>query len=167
MSTAGTVWTPAYIAVGSNLDEPAQQVAAAFDKLATLDRSRLVLRSKLYRSAPLGPQNQPDFVNAAAGMLTQLPAHELLAQLKQLEAAQGRAQPIERWGPRRIDLDILVYGGERISERGLTVPHAGIAERAFVLVPLRDIAPDLNVPGHGRVRDLAARVATAGLVSLD
>jgi 2-amino-4-hydroxy-6-hydroxymethyldihydropteridine diphosphokinase len=164
---SATLWVPAYIAVGSNLDGPAQQVTGAIEKLASVAGSRLILRSKLYKSAPLGPQDQPDFVNAVVGMLTTLPARELLAHLKQLEVAVGRAHPVVRWGPRRIDLDLIVYGGERIQEPDLTVPHPGVAERNFVLLPLLEIAPQLNVPGHGRVSDLAARVAAAGIAPLD
>lgn len=156
-------WAPAYVAIGSNLDEPATQVRLAFDLLAKLDRSRLVSRSRLYRSAPLGPQDQPDFVNAAAGLLTQLSPRELLTQLKQLEASMGRSAPAMRWGPRRIDFDLLVYAAQRVDEPDLKVPHPGVPVRNFVLYPLLDIAPELVVPGHGRVKDLAARVGEAGL----
>jgi 2-amino-4-hydroxy-6-hydroxymethyldihydropteridine diphosphokinase len=109
---------------------------------------------------------QPDFVNAAAGLLTRLEPAELLAQLKALEAQLGRERPVVRWGPRRIDLDLLVHGGARIAEPGLEVPHPGIPDRAFVLVPLAEFAPDLVVPGRGRVRDLLARVDSADLERL-
>lgn len=157
------IWLPAYIGIGSNLDDPAAQVNKAFDLLAHIGRCRLIARSRLYRSAPLGPQEQPEFVNAVAGLLTLLTSRELLATLQQLEAAMGRQSPVVRWGPRRIDLDLLVYATERTSEADLTVPHAGIPERNFVLYPLREIAPDLLVPGQGRVSDLAMRVGSAGL----
>lgn len=160
------LWMPVYVAIGSNLDEPVLQVRQAFDSLARLDRSRLVVRSRIYRSAPLGPQDQPEFVNAAAGLLTQLTPRELLIELKQLEGALGKQTPVVRWGPRRIDLDLLVYGAERVDDADLTVPHPGVPVRNFVLYPLLDIAPDLVVPGHGRVRDLAARVGRTGLTPL-
>lgn len=160
------LWMPVYVAIGSNLDEPVLQVRQAFDSLARLDRSRLVVRSRIYRSAPLGPQDQPEFVNAAAGLLTQLAPRELLIELKQLEGALGKQTPVVRWGPRRIDLDLLVYGAERVDDADLTVPHPGVPVRNFVLYPLLDIAPDLVVPGHGRVRDLAARVGRTGLTPL-
>lgn len=154
---------PAYVALGSNLDDPCRQVDRAFDALATLPDTRLVARSPSYRSPPLGPVSQPDFVNAAAGLLTRLAPRALLDALKSLEAALGRESPVVRWGPRRIDLDLLVHGAARVEEQGLSVPHPGLAERAFVLLPLADIAPDLEVPGIGRVRSLAARVDSQGL----
>lgn len=161
------LWIPAYVAIGSNLDEPLRQVEAATRALAALDRCRLVARSRLYRTRPLGPQNQPDFINAAAGLLTVLSPHELLRALKQIEATLGREQPVVRWGPRRIDLDLLLHGDARIAESDLVIPHAGLPQRNFVLYPLRDIAPDLIVPGHGRIADLAARVGSAGLALLE
>jgi 2-amino-4-hydroxy-6-hydroxymethyldihydropteridine diphosphokinase len=160
------LWTPAYVAIGSNLDDPQAQVRAAFESLASLDRCRLICRSKLYRTVPLGPQDQPDFINAAAGLLTQLGARELLAALKKLEQTIGRESPVVRWGPRRIDFDLLVFGTERSDAADLTIPHPGVPVRNFVLYPLADIAPDLLVPGHGRVRDLAERVGPAGLTPI-
>lgn len=160
------LWTPAYIAIGSNLDDPQAQVRAAFESLAGLGRCRLVCRSQLYRTAPLGPQDQPDFVNAAAGLLTQLAPRELLIRLKELEKTIGRQSSVVHWGPRRIDFDLLVFGAERVNEADLTIPHPGVPVRNFVLYPLADIAPDLFVPGHGRVRDLAQRVGRAGLASI-
>jgi 2-amino-4-hydroxy-6-hydroxymethyldihydropteridine diphosphokinase len=159
-------WVPAYVALGSNLDCPHEQVERAMAALEGLPDARLVLRSSLYRTRPFGPVEQPDFVNAAAGLLTRLEPAELLAQLKALEAQLGRERPVVRWGPRRIDLDLLVHGGARIVGPDLEVPHPGIAERAFVLVPLAEFAPDLVVPGRGRVLDLLARVDSAGLERL-
>jgi 2-amino-4-hydroxy-6-hydroxymethyldihydropteridine diphosphokinase len=106
----------------------------------------------------MGPIAQPDFVNAVAGLLTRLSPREMLAELKSLEAALGREPVGERWGPRRIDFDLLVHGTSRLSEDGLEVPHPGIAERAFVLVPLAEIAPELEVPGVGRVRALLEKL---------
>jgi 2-amino-4-hydroxy-6-hydroxymethyldihydropteridine diphosphokinase len=151
-------FVPAYVALGSNLDDPRAQVGRAFDALAGLPETRLVLRSSLYSSRPLGPVEQPDFVNAVAGLLTALEPDALLAALKDLEARLGRARPVLRWGPRRIDLDLLVHGTARSATVELTLPHPGIAERAFVLAPLAEIAPDLDVPGLGRVRALLAGV---------
>jgi 2-amino-4-hydroxy-6-hydroxymethyldihydropteridine diphosphokinase len=154
---------PAYVALGSNLDDPRAQVERALDALAGLHESRLVLTSSLYRSRPFGPVEQPDFVNAVAGLLTTLAPAALLAGLQSLEARLGRERPVVRWGPRRIDLDLLVHGTHRLDEPGLTLPHPGIAERAFVLVPLDEIAADLVVPGLGRVRALLPRVDGSGL----
>jgi 2-amino-4-hydroxy-6-hydroxymethyldihydropteridine diphosphokinase len=162
-STAVELWFPAYVALGSNLDGPATQIEAAFNALAKLPHCRLIARSHLYRTQPLGPQDQPEFLNAAAGLLTTLAPRALLVELKKLEQVQGREQPVVRWGPRRIDLDLLVYADVQIAESDLVVPHRGLPERNFVLYPLRDLAPELLVPGHGRVSQLAARVGEAGL----
>jgi 2-amino-4-hydroxy-6-hydroxymethyldihydropteridine diphosphokinase len=171
LSTAGSsaraTWFPAYVALGSNLDDPASQIERAFSALSELSDCRLVSRSRRYRAQPLGPQDQPEFVNAAAGLLTTLTARELLVALKNLERMLGRDVPVVRWGPRRIDLDLLVYADAQISESDLVVPHRGLPERNFVLYPLRDIAPDLHISGHGRVSQLAARVGAAGLAPLE
>ena len=156
-------WVPAYVALGSNLDDPRAQVERAMAALDELPQSRCVLRSSMYRSRPFGPVEQPDFINAVAGLLTALEPATLLASLQGLETSLGRARPVVRWGPRRIDLDLLVHGSTRIDEPQLQVPHPGIAERAFVLAPLAEVAPDLDVPGAGRVRTLAARVDSSGL----
>jgi 2-amino-4-hydroxy-6-hydroxymethyldihydropteridine diphosphokinase len=166
-STAAGLWYPAYIALGSNLDGPATQVESAFTALSRVVGCRLIARSRLYRTQPLGPQDQPEFINAAAGMLTSLSPRALLIELKRLETTLGRAQPVLRWGPRRIDLDLLVYADARVAESDLVIPHPGLPERNFVLYPLRDIAPELLVPGHGRVSQLAARVGAAGLALLE
>jgi 2-amino-4-hydroxy-6-hydroxymethyldihydropteridine diphosphokinase len=155
-------WRPAYVGLGSNLHEPRARIAEAFERLAALRGSRLELRSRLYVTAPMGPQDQPDFVNALAGMLTLLPARELLGALLDVERAMGRDRQ-ERWGPRIIDLDLVWMAGEVIDEPGLKVPHPGVSERNFVLYPLADVAPDLIIPGHGRVADLKSRVSAAGI----
>ena len=160
-------WIPAYVGLGSNLDDPRARIAEACASLAGLPGSRFVLRSSLYRTPPFGPVAQPDFVNAVAALLTQLPPHELLASLKQIETSMGRTAPIVRWGPRRIDLDLLAYGDVTLEEAGLTLPHPGIAERAFVLVPLAEIAPDLLVPRVGRASRLLGRVDSSAVVRLD
>ena len=156
-------WIPAYVARGSNQDEPSRQNARAFEALDELGDTQLVRRSRCYRTKPYGPVPQPDFVNAAAGLLTQLSARGLLEALKATETRLGRVRSAERWGPRRIDLDLLVYGDARIDEAGLTIPHPGVAERAFVLAPLADVAPELKVPGLGLVRDLLAAVDTSDI----
>jgi 2-amino-4-hydroxy-6-hydroxymethyldihydropteridine diphosphokinase len=156
-------WQPAYIGVGSNLDDPRSQVLRAVSRLAELPTTRVVLTSPLYVSRPFGPVAQPDFFNAVVGILTQLEPLTLLAQLCALEAALGRPEKRERWGPRVIDLDVLVYGRERRNDPELTLPHPGIVERNFVLYPLTDIAPDLDIPGLGRVTELKGRVTSEGL----
>jgi 2-amino-4-hydroxy-6-hydroxymethyldihydropteridine diphosphokinase len=157
------LWYPAYIGVGSNLDDPRKQVIQAFTELATLPTTRVILTSPIYISRPFGPVSQGDFANAVVGVLTQLEPRALLAGLRALEAARGRPEQRERWGPRIIDLDVLVYGRERLADPELTLPHPGIVERNFVLYPLADIAPDLDIPGLGRVTELKGRVTPEGL----
>jgi 2-amino-4-hydroxy-6-hydroxymethyldihydropteridine diphosphokinase len=159
-------WLPAYVGIGSNLEDPRRQVERAFEALAHLPRSRLVMRSALFRTVPFGEVVQPAFVNAAAGLLTQLSPEDLLAGLREVERALGREPPRQRWGPRVIDLDLLVLGRETRATDALKLPHPGIAERDFVLYPLADIAPDLDVPGLGRVATLRARVANRGIEAL-
>jgi len=159
-------WQPAYIGVGSNLSDPRTQVLSARWRLAQLPRTRVVLTSGLYISRPFGPVAQPDFVNAVVGALTQLDPSALLTELRTIETALGRPPEHERWGPRVIDLDLLSYGRERRSDEALTLPHPGIVERNFVLYPLAEIAPDLELPGLGRVAGLAGRLTTEGLTRL-
>lgn len=156
-------WVPAYVALGSNLAQPLHQVERALEALDALPGTRLMLRSSAYRSRPMGPVEQPDFVNAAAALLTQLDPVTLLRELKALETRLGREIPVVRWGPRRIDLDLLVHGQTRCNDAELTLPHPGIAERDFVLVPLAEISPSLDVPGVGRVDALLQRLAPPAL----
>jgi 2-amino-4-hydroxy-6-hydroxymethyldihydropteridine diphosphokinase len=157
------IWHPAYIGVGSNLDDSRAQVLRAFCGLAQLPMTRVVLTSPLYVSQPFGPVAQPEFYNAVVGVLTQLESHTLLASLRLLEATMGRPEQRERWGPRVIDLDVLAYGHERRNDPQLTLPHPGIVDRNFVLYPLADIAPDLDIPGLGLVTELKGRVTSEGL----
>lgn len=155
MTAATGFWRPAYVGLGSNLDNPAQQIEAAFELLDEISQTRLVARSSLYRSAPFGGVEQPDFINAAAALLTMLTARELLQKLQGIERKRGRERGGIRWGPRVLDLDLLVFSNARMDEPGLEVPHPGIAERNFVLLPLRELAPDLIVPGLGRVGNIS------------
>ena len=150
--------TPAYIGVGSNLEDPRAQVEGALGELAELPRSRLVARSSLYRSAPLGYEAQPEFINAVARLDTELAAAELLAGLQAIEAEHGRRRSFAN-APRSLDLDLLLFGEQRISGPELTVPHPRMHERAFVLVPLIEIAPDAQIPGRGSAAALAAALA--------
>jgi len=152
----------AYIGIGSNLDDPEKQVRAAIDALMRLPRSTFGRASRLYRTAPWGKADQHAFVNAAAAVSTVLSARELLDALLAIERAHGRERDGERWGPRVIDLDILVFGDASIDEPGLRVPHPHIAERAFVLLPLADLDPGLEIPGQGHVRALLERVDATG-----
>ncbi len=157
----------ACVGLGSNLADPVAQVRRAFAALQRLPDTRLRSRSALYRSAPMGPADQPDYVNAAAVLETRLEPLPLLDALQAIEQAQGRVRDGVRWGPRTLDLDLLLYGERIIEEVRLTVPHPGLAERDFVLIPLREAAgPDLPIPGHGRLGDLPVR-AFHGLERID
>ena len=156
-----------WIGLGSNLQEPERQVRAAIEELAALPESRLRAVSRLYRTAPVGPPGQPDYINAAARLETRLAPQALLAELHRIELAHGRRRDGTRWGPRILDLDILVYGEARIDEPGLTIPHPEMARRAFVLVPLADVAPpDLAVPGLGILAELLERCERDGVEPL-
>ena len=156
---ASAWWTPAFIGLGSNLDEPALQIDAAVAGLATLPSTLLVATAPRYRTAPVGPQDQPDFINTAAVLLTRLDAAALQRELQALERRLGKRPPAVRFGPRRIDLDLLVFGPAVINTTELVVPHPRLHERGFVLYPLADIAPALWIPGRGRVAALRAAVA--------
>jgi len=163
---ARPIWQPAYIGLGSNLNDPRAQILNAVEKLRALPTTRVIALSKLYGSKPFGPVKQSDFVNAVVGILTQLDAPTLLQEAKNIERALGRPEKYERWGPRIIDLDILVYGREKRTDPALTIPHPGIVERNWVLYPLADIAPSLDIPGVGRVAALKGNIAPEGLWTL-
>ena len=157
----------AYVGIGSNLADPEGQVRRALVELAALPQSALVAGSRLYRTAPVGPQDQPDYVNAAVCLRTRLTAEGLLAALQRVERAHGRVRDGRRWGPRTLDLDILLYGEALIDRPGLRVPHPELANRAFVLVPLADIAPPrLAIPGGGSLAELIARCPCGGVAAL-
>jgi len=156
----------AYIALGSNLDDPRAQVESGLKHLARLRQSAWRGASALYRTPPMGPAPQPAYINAAAAIDTRLSAHELLDELLAIERAHGRIRDGSRWGPRILDLDILLYGEAVLSDARLTVPHPGIAERAFVLLPLFELAPDLVVPGRGALRDLVRNCDRTGIERL-
>lgn len=158
--------TRAFVALGSNLHDPRTQVLRGFEALARLPGTQLIARSRLYRSAPWGVTGQPEFVNAAAELETILAPDELLHALLAIERSAGRDRSVGRWGPRVLDLDLLVHGDVSLHEPGLSLPHPHLHERAFVLLPLHDLAPDMEVPGHGRVRELLARVDAHGCALL-
>ncbi len=139
----------AFVGLGANLGEPEAQVRRAIAALGRLPRTRLVAASSLYRSAPVGVGEQPDFTNAVAKLETTLTARELLDELLAMEARFGRERP-SPGAPRTLDLDLLLYGDQAIAEPGLTVPHPRMHERAFVLAPLAEIAADAAIPGKGR-----------------
>lgn len=150
--------TRVFVALGSNLADPVAQLAAACDEIGRLPQTRLLGRSSLWRSAPVGYLDQPDFVNAVAEVDTTLEPEALLEQLLEIERRHGRVREFAN-APRTLDLDIALYGERRIDTPTLTVPHPRMHERAFVLLPLHELAPDLSIPGHGPLRDLLSGVA--------
>lgn len=155
----------AWIGLGSNLGDSLATVQDACDMMADLPGTRLLRRSGWYRSAPMGPQDQDDFINGVAELETLLEPEALLDGLQAIEQAHGRERG-RRWGPRTLDLDILLYGERRIDSERLTVPHPGIRQRNFLLYPLRELEPNLDIPGQGRVDELAAAIGEAGLERL-
>ena len=141
----------AYIGIGSNLDDPVSQVKEAIEELEAIPDSVLAACSSLYSSKPMGPADQPDYVNAVAALDTLLSAEDLMQALRKIEDRQGRDRSGDKWGPRVIDLDLLLYGKKKINTDELTVPHPGMHERDFVIIPLAEIAGNLNIPGHGQL----------------
>jgi len=152
-----------YIALGSNLAKPVDQVNCALEALAHLPRTKLVVCSAFYRSTPLGPQNQPDFLNAVVALDTELPPEELLDCTQAIEQNQGRVRKLERWGPRTLDLDMLLYGDRLIHTERLTVPHYDMKNREFMLYPRADIAPELVFPDGESLQTVLTRVPLNGL----
>ena len=138
--------TIAYIAIGSNLASPLEQVNAAVQALGEIPQSKIVAVSSFYRTPPLGPQDQPDYLNAAVVLETALDAETLLDNTQRIELQQGRVRKAERWGPRTLDLDIMLFGHETINTERLTVPHYDMKNRGFMLWPLFEVAPDLIFP---------------------
>jgi len=155
-----------YIGLGSNLATPVAQIKEAKQAINALSGIQETAFSSLYRSPPMGPQDQPDYVNAVMAVETDLPALELLRCLQKIELDHGRVRKDERWGARTLDLDILLYGEQIINQPDLIVPHYGMAERAFVLYPLQEIAPAIQVPSLGDISILVEHCPLDGLVRL-
>ncbi len=152
----------AYIGLGSNLDDPIKQVRTAFEELDSIELTCLIKHSSLYRSDPVGPSGQPDYINAVAQIKTQLEPIPLLRALQAIEHDHRRVR-LERWGPRTLDLDLLVYADQKINEPDLIVPHIMIAERPFVLYPLAEITPDIKIPGLAPMSELLEQSSKQGL----
>ncbi len=155
-----------FIGLGSNLDNPAFQVQTALPELDELQETALVQISSLYETLPVGITDQPKFINAVARVETLSSPHDLLKQLREIEQRHGRVRR-ETNGPRTLDLDILIFNEWRIEEEGLITPHPRLHERAFVLVPLMEIAPDVYIPGKGYARDYLAKLDTTGVKKLE
>lgn len=160
------LWYPAYIGLGSNLQAPKKQMQLALAALAALDGVIVVSVSSFYQSEPYGDVEQDDFINAAAALLTTLSPDELLKQMLAIEIKQGRVRT-EHWGPRCIDLDLLVYSAKQSESDFLKLPHPEIAKREFVLLPLAEIASELMIVGMGRVKTLLTQVPTININKLN
>ncbi|MCX7097603.1 MAG: 2-amino-4-hydroxy-6-hydroxymethyldihydropteridine diphosphokinase [Methylococcales bacterium] len=167
MNQSDSIPVTAYLGLGSNLAEPVTQIKSARLAIANLLGVREISFSSLYQSVPMGPQDQPDYINAVMGITTELAPHALLQALQAIETGQGRIRRGERWGARTLDLDILIYGDQMLDFPDLTVPHPGLAERAFVLYPLSEIAPDIIIPGKGAISGLLAKCPFSGLKRLN
>lgn len=152
-----------YVGLGANLGNPERQLKTAVEQIAALAGLELLACSRLYRSAPMGLPGQPDYCNAVCVLQTAVPAIELMAQLLRIERGLGRFRDGRRWGARMIDLDMLHVDGESSSAEELRLPHPGIAQRNFVLVPLAEVAPELVIPGVGAIRLRADELGTQGL----
>ena len=144
----------AYIALGSNLANPLQQVHAALQALDAIPHSRRVATSSFYRTPPYGPPDQPDYLNAVIALETSLTAVQLLEHTQRIELEQGRERKDERWGPRTLDLDIMLFGQQQMTTPHLTIPHYDMHNRAFMLLPLNEIAPDCQYPDGRSIASL-------------
>lgn len=156
----------AYIGLGSNLENPRAQVEQALVELATTPQSQLLAKSPLYRSAPVGPGDQPDYINAVALLETSLSPLALLDTLQAIEQSHQRVR-IEHWGPRTLDLDILLLDQQTIDSERLKVPHPYLTQRNFVLYPLADIAPELQLPDGTNLQERIAQCPRAGLAPIE
>ncbi|QHM96322.1 MULTISPECIES: 2-amino-4-hydroxy-6-hydroxymethyldihydropteridine diphosphokinase [Kosakonia] len=150
--------TLAYIALGSNLASPLDQVNAAMTALGEIPQSRIVAVSSLYRTPPLGPPDQPDYLNAVVALETDLTPETLLDHTQRIELQQGRVRKAERWGPRTLDLDIMLFGNLTLNTERLTVPHYDMKNRGFMLWPLFEIAPDLHFPDGTSLQEILANL---------
>ena len=166
MSVSADDWVPAFIGLGSNLCDPRQQVELAIDSLGQIRDCRLVSRSSLYESDPMGPNNQPQYVNAVVGLMTRLSARDLLTAMQRIEDAHDRDRTVGRWGPRTLDLDLLLFGDQHSDDPELILPHPGLTERNFVVYPLAQIAPDLVLPDGTSIVQLTHRLGMKGLKEL-
>ncbi|MEJ5063035.1 MULTISPECIES: 2-amino-4-hydroxy-6-hydroxymethyldihydropteridine diphosphokinase [Erwinia] len=152
-----------YLALGSNLADPLHQVQCALNALAAIPDTTLVATSSLYRTPPYGPPDQPDFLNAAVALDTRLDAESLLNHTQRIELEQGRVRKAHRWGPRTLDLDIMLFGEQTLNTPRLTVPHYDLHNRAFMLLPLLEIAPELCLPDGTRLAEILATLDSSSI----
>ena len=156
-----------YIGIGSNQSDPIKQTRLAIETLQGLPQSVVTQCSSLYSSTPMGPQDQPDYINAVVEIDTQLTALRLLDELQKIELLQGRVRKENRWGPRTLDLDIILYGNESINNTRLTIPHYGMRVREFVVYPLLEITPDLTLPDGQSLAQLSKHCDKKGLTIIN
>lgn len=156
----------AYIGLGSNLSGPIKQVQAAISEIEKIPQSQVSKVSSIYLSKPMGPQDQDDYINAVLALETSLSAIELLDALQAIENEAGRVRKENRWGARILDLDIILFGNEIINNARLTIPHYGMTEREFVLLPLTEISPKLTLPSGESVKLLSQNIANNGITRL-
>jgi len=152
-----------YIGLGANLNDPTQTIQKAIEDIKSIPQTQFVSQSPLYSSAPMGPADQPDYVNAVVLVKTSLSAHELFQHTCNIELQHGRTRNGEHWGPRTLDLDILLYGERLIDDEQLTVPHYGLKEREFVIYPMLDISPELTLPCGTQLQTLTESVPLNGM----
>jgi len=155
-----------FVGIGANLNNPRTQVNSALVALSKLTKSCMIAHSSLYRTPPMGPQDQADYINAVAKLETRLLPIELLNELQAIEKSHGRVRKSEQWGPRTLDLDLLLYGNQKIKEERLTVPHYGMKQRAFVLIPLAEIEPELTLPDNSQIAELIEQTGNQGIQQL-
>lgn len=156
----------AFLGLGANLNEPSKQIIQAINAINALEKTTLIAQSSLYRTNPMGPQDQNDFINAVIEIKTALAPEELLNNLQTIEQQHGRVRKAERWGPRTLDIDVLTYAQQVINSARLTVPHYGIKERNFVLIPLFEICPSMVLPCGTSIETLVTEVGYQGIEKL-
>lgn len=159
--------TTAFIGLGANLNNPAATLREAISEIAAISDTQLVAQSKLYSSTPMGPADQPDYINAVVAVSTSLSPHALFNHTCRIEQEHGRTRNGAHWGPRTLDLDLLLYGSERICDEQLTVPHYGLTQREFVIYPMLEIAPELILPCGTSLKELTHSVPLNGMRPID
>lgn len=158
ISAKSSLANEVFIGIGANMNDPVKQVKQAINRLSALPLTQMICSSSLYQTKPMGPQYQNDYINAVSQVKTQLDPFGLLHELQTIENEQGRQRNGTRWGPRTLDLDLLLFNNQTIEHANLTVPHYGIKERGFVLVPLFEIAPKLHLPDGSSIERLVNRI---------
>ena len=156
-----------YIGLGSNLCDPVVQVTTALEELNAIPDTNLLVISSMYISKPIGPSGQPDYINAVAKISTKLSPQDLLSELQRIEQEHQRQRKGQRWGPRTLDLDIILFGNLQMDTKILQIPHCGVSEREFVLIPLQELQADLIIPGRGKVEDLIKKLPPYKLSKLN